>query len=340
MNATLRANICILITAMIWGSAFVTQKMGMEAMDPIFFVAVRMFIGCAVLVIIAWITDRMGVMEDMEGTAALADAGAEDAGEMSAGEKGARFWTNGRRMLLRGGLVCGVVICTAANFQQAGLVSVDAGKSGFLTAMYILLVPLIGILIRKPVHANHLVAAVLGVIGLYFLCINGVFYILPGDLLCLLGALFWAFHILVIDHFAPLLNPIKLSAAQFFVAGVISLVVSAVLGENMALSTVMDAKFALAYTGIMSSAVGFTLQIFAQRHANPTAASILMSLEAFFAAVAGFLFLGERFTMREAFGAFLMMIAVIIAQFTFAELRELLRRKKPSEAAGEDVQTD
>ena len=317
MRSTLGANICILITAMIWGSAFVTQKMGMDAMDPIYFVAMRMFIGCAVLIVIAFITDRLGVMKDMEGTAAVNDAA----------QKSERFWTDGRKMLLKGGLVCGVVICTAANFQQLGLVSVDAGKSGFLTALYIILVPLIGIMLRKPVHSNHIVAAVLGVIGLYFLCISGEFSIMPGDLMCLLGALFWAFHILVIDHFAPLLNPIKLSAAQFFVSGVLSLALSAILGENMAFETVLNAKFALLYTGVMSSAVAFTLQIFAQRHANPTAASLIMSLEAFFAAVAGFLFLDELFTMREAFGAFIMMIAIIVAQFSFAEIRNIVSRK-------------
>ena len=317
MRSTLGANICILITAMIWGSAFVTQKMGMDAMDPVYFVAMRMFIGCAILIVIAAITDRLGVIKDMEGEAAVNDEA----------QKRERFWTDGRKMLVKGGIVCGVVICTAANFQQIGLVSVDAGKSGFLTAMYIILVPLIGIMLRKPIHGNHIFAAILGVIGLYFLCIRGEFTIMPGDLMCLLGALFWAFHILVIDHFAPLLNPIKLSAAQFFVAGVISLVVSAVMGENMAFSTALDAKFALLYTGVMSSAVGFTLQIFAQRHANPTAASLLMSLEAFFAAVAGFLFLGETFTLREGFGAFIMMIAVIEAQFSFRELRSMITKK-------------
>lgn len=325
MNKTLRANICILIAAMIWGSAFVTQRMGMDAMGPLYFVALRMLLGSAVLIIVVFITGKMGVMKDMEGSVADAEAAERAAGPRKAG---AGFWTKSRKTLVKGGIACGVIICAASNFQQLGLVSTDAGKSGFLTALYIVLVPLIGMLIRKPVHANHLVAAVIGMIGLYFLCINGSFSLQPGDIVLLIGALFWALHILVVDHFAPLLNPIKLSAFQFFVCGVLSIVLAMIAGEDISLQMISDAKFAIAYTGIMSSSIAFTLQIFAQRHANPTAASLIMSMEALFATISGFLFLGERFTSREAIGAVFMMAAVIIAQFSFRELREMIRKKK------------
>ncbi|MBQ9707807.1 MAG: DMT family transporter [Firmicutes bacterium] len=316
MNQTLKANIAILIAAIIWGSAFVTQKMGMDSIGPVFFVAARSFIGCTMLIIVAFIFDKLNFFDEEDSAAQPSvDAGVPT------------FWQENRKTYIAGGLACGIIMCTAANFQQIGLVSVDAGKSGFLTALYIVLVPLIGILLRKPVHANHLVAAALGVVGLYFLCINGGLNIVAGDLACIVGALFWAFHILVVDHFAPLINPIKLSAAQFFICGVLSVILGVVIGEDFDFSMVASAKFAILYTGIMSSGVGFTLQIVAQRHANPTAASLIMSMEALFATIFGFLFLGERFTSREFAGALFMMVAVIIAQFSFNEIRAMIKRK-------------
>lgn len=322
MNQTLKANLCILAAAIIWGTAFVTQRMGMDSMGPVFFNCLRMLLGAAVLLVVAVVTDRMGIMKAIEEENMQARIQRENS------RKSVSRPMSPRMSLAAGGMACGAVLFCASNSQQIGLVSVDAGKSGFLTALYIVLVPLIGIALRKPVHSNHLVAAALGVFGLYFLCINGSFSIQTGDLFSLIGALFWAFHILVIDHFSPVLNPIKLSAAQFFVCGILSGITALAIGEDLTLDMISDARFAIVYTGIMSSAVAFTLQTFAQRYANATAASIIMSMEALFATIAGFLFLGEIFTSREFIGALFMLSAVIIAQFTFREIAGIFSKKK------------
>lgn len=324
MNRTLRANLALLITAMIWGSAFVAQRLGMDAMGPIYFVGIRMLLGSVVLMLIILIASR---------TSSVSAPAQSSAGDQ--GPVGARKFPS--KTFLAGGLVCGCVLCAGSNFQQAGLVSVDAGKCGFLTALYIILVPLLGLLLRKPIHSNHLIAAILGTIGLYFLCINGGLTIESGDLLALIGAFFWAVHILVVDHFAPKLDPLKLSAAQFFICGVVSLILAPLMGETLTLQMVVDAKFALAYTGIMSTAIGFTLQVVAQRDANPTAASLIMSMEALFAVIFGFLFLGERFTSREALGALFMMAAVIIAQISIREIREFLKHRQGSTSQKNDT---
>lgn len=309
MNKTLKANICIFIAAVIWGSAFVTQRMGMDSLGPLYFNALRSLLGCAVLLLVVLVTDKTGLSKDLEPPHA----------------KSAGFLNEGRKTLIKGGLACGIVVCAAGNFQQVGLVTVDAGKSGFLTAMYIVLVPFLGILLKQPVKSNHIVGAILGVVGLYFLCIKGDFSLAPGDLFSLLGALFWAFHILCVDHFAPKCNPIKLSAAQFFVSACGSFLLAS-FTEEISLEAIRAGAFAIAYTGIMSSAVAFTLQVFAQRHANPTAASIIMSMEAVFAVICGFLFLGEVLTAREFVGCIIMFVAVITAQMSPKDLLSL--RKK------------
>ena len=156
---------------------------------------------------------------------------------------------------------------------------------------------------------------------------NGSFNLQVGDLLSLVGAIFWALHIMAIDHFAPKLNPIKLSAMQFIVCGILSFGLAQITHEDFTWQMLSEAKFAIAYTGIMSSAIAFTLQIAAQRNANPTAASLIMSTEALFATICGFLFLGEMLTLRELLGALFMLVAVIIAQASLRELADLFKHK-------------
>lgn len=321
MNKTIRANLCILLAAIIWGSAFVTQRMGMDSIGPIYFNVFRMLLGGVVLIIVANITDRLGVIINDN------DVNDETQTTNDNMTENHRFWNSSRKTLLIGGLTLGVIITFASNFQQIGLVSIDAGKSGFLTAMYVVLVPIFGLLLHKPVHYNHIIAAILGVIGLYFLCINGSFNLQVGDLLSLVGAIFWALHIMAIDHFAPKLNPIKLSAMQFIVCGILSFLLAQIIHEDFTWQMLSEAKFAIAYTGIMSSAIAFTLQIAAQRNANPTAASLIMSTEALFATICGFLFLGEMLTLRELLGALFMLVAVIIAQASLRELADLFKHK-------------
>lgn len=291
MNKSAKSTILLLMAAIIWGSAFVAQRAGMDSIGPFYFCALRSIIGALSLWIVYIITDK-----------------ASSKNKQSEEEKHLE-----NKHIIKGGLVCGAVIFLAMNSQQMGLVSVDAGKSGFLTALYIVLVPIIGIFLRHKTTLFTWLGAGLSVIGLYLLCITTEFTIEGGDVILLIGALFWAMHILCINHFAPKVNVIKLNALQFFIAGIISLIV-AIFREPISIEAVTGAAAAILYTSIGSTAIAFTLQAMAQKYANPTAAAITMSTEALWAVVFGFIILGETLTSRELVGCIFMLAAVIISQ--------------------------
>lgn len=293
MSNRIKSTFFLFITAIIWGSAFVAQRMGMDSIGPFYFSAFRMLLGTLALSTVAVITDhknRSGLSNRTE------DEKRSD-----------------RRTLWIGGSACGIIIFFASNLQQVGLVSVDAGKTGFITALYIILVPIFGIFLKHKTNIFNWTGAVIGVIGLYLLCITSGFSILPGDLIVLIGAFFWAFHILCLDHFAPKTNVIKLTAIQFLIAGLISLVV-AIFREPISIEAISGSAMAIAYTGIFSTAIAFSFQALGQKHANPTTASIILSTEALFALIFGVIILGESMTAREVAGCILMFIAIIIAQ--------------------------
>lgn len=307
MNKTFKSNICLLGTAVIWGFAFVAQRDSMDTIGPFMYSAIRMFIGSLALIPVFIVGDRIKSKN--------ADA------EYHRSIEGKR---NGSKVLFKGGIAAGVVIFFAANLQQVGLVYTNAGKTAFITALYILLVPIIGMFLKHRTNINNWIGAVIGVAGLYFLCITTEFTIAKGDVIVFIGAFGWAAHILIVDHFAPKIDAAKLTCVQFAVAGFISLIVSLVT-EDSTLAAAVDCAPSLLYTGIMSSAVAFTLQVMGQKYANPTTASIILSTESLFGAVSGFLFLNETMNGRELIGCALMMAAVIIAQ--------LPARKKPVEIA-------
>ena len=302
MNKTLQSTICLFSAAIIWGSAFVAQRSGMDSIGPFYFCALRSLIGALALVIVFLLTDRKASLHK---TAAADDPSAKLALEKERQQE--------RKTLIRGGLICGCVIFIAMNTQQIGLVSTDAGKTGFITALYIVLVPIFGIFLKHKTGITTWAGALLGAVGLYFLCVKNGFSIQPSDLIILAGTLFWALHILCVGHFAPKVNVIKLTASQFFVAGVISLAV-AVFREPISWDALTGSSVAVLYTGVMSTGVAFTLQALGQKHANPTAASIIMSTEGLWAVVFGFLILGEKMTGRELIGCGFMLAAVIISQ--------------------------
>ena len=302
MNKSLQSTICLFLAAIIWGSAFVAQRSGMDDIGPFYFCALRSLIGSLALMIVFLLTDRRATLHK---TADPNDPAAKKALEEE--------HLLERKTLLRGGLICGGVIFIAMNTQQMGLVSTDAGKTGFITALYIVLVPIFGIFLKHKTGFTTWAGAVLGAVGLYFLCVKEGFSIQPSDLIILSGTLFWALHILCIGHFAPKVNVIKLTAAQFFVAGLISLAV-AIFREPISWAALTGSSISILYTGIMSTGVAFTLQALGQKHANPTAASIIMSTEGLWAVVFGFLILGEKMTGRELIGCGFMLIAVIISQ--------------------------
>ena len=242
-----------------------------------------------------------------------------------------------RRELLLGGICCGTALAIASNFQQAGLAAgTDAGKAGFLTALYVVLVPVFGLLFKRKVNLATWIAVGLSVIALYLLCIKGDFSLAPGDLLVLVCAVCFAVHILLIDHFTATVDGMKLSCVQFLVAAVwatIAKVVCVLLGMNGTgdvtsltsifavpdWNAILGCTLPILYVGIFSSGVGYTLQILAQKDSNPTVVTILLSLESVFAVIAGAIILHQQMSVREYIGCVIMFIAVILAQIQFPE---------------------
>jgi len=283
-----------MLTAFIWGTAFVAQSTGVEHIGPLTFNGIRSFLGVAALLPVIFITSRKK----------------KDTGK--------------RRDLIVGGILCGIVFTAASTLQQIGLTETEPGKSGFITALYIIIVPLIQSLTGKKFGKNTVIAVVIALVGMYLLCITGgISTISRGDLLTFLCAIFFSFHILVIDKYSPKTDGVKLSAIQFLVAGIICCTLS-VPFEIQDTSKILDASGSLLYTGILSSGVAYTLQIIGQKYTSPLLATIIMSLESVFAALAGWAVLGDTMTPRELTGAILMFAAILIAQLP----EKLFRRKK------------
>ena len=269
MNVKIKSTASLFITAIIWGSAFVAQKWGMDSISPLFFSAFRMLLGSAALVIMLAVANAMDGRKRRgadapagEETRAAAEGcvkasggvpSAEDGDENRAGS-GAEDRIDEKKTLRKGGLICGIVIFFAFNLQQFGLVSVDAGKTGFITALYIIIVPFMGIFLRHKTTLFNWLGAIVGVVGLYFLCITENLTIMRGDIIVMIGSFFWAAHIICIDHFAPKVNVLKLNAYQFFVAGIISLA-AAIFTEELALGALIEAAPAIIYTAIFSTAI-------------------------------------------------------------------------------------
>ena len=217
-------------------------------------------------------------------------------------------------MLLGYGAICGTILFLACNLQQIGLVlGTTAGKSGFITAMYIILVPICGIFVKKKIGLNVWIAVLLSVVGLYLLCITGTFGIGKGELLTLLCAVCFTAHILFIDKVSPKVDGVRLSALQFLVSGLISAVFMFAT-ETVVLKDILSCWLPICYAGILSCGVAYTLQIVAQKNANPTIASIAMSTESVFAVLFGWIILGDKLGTRELIGCILMFAAILLAQ--------------------------
>ncbi len=293
-NNPVRQVVFPLLAAFIWGTAFVAQDVCAEVVEPMTFNAVRSFIAVVVLLVIIWIFGRLRKDKPAQ-----------------AKQKA------GRKQLLIGGLCCGTALAVASNFQQAGIgAGTDAGKAGFITALYIVLVPLLGLFLKKKVSLPVWISVALAVAALYLLCIHGAFKLAPGDLLILLCALFFAVHILIIDHFTATVDGMKLSCAQFLVCGILSLIGSLVF-EHPDIGAILSVMLPLLYVGVFSSGVAYTLQILAQKDSNPTVVTILLSMESVFAVISGAIILHQHMTGREYLGCVLMLIAVILAQIPF-----------------------
>ena len=285
-------SLLLLICAFIWGSAFVAQTTGAEHVGPFTFIYLRSFLGGIVLLPVIFIMGKIKKKTDEE----------------KVNEK------NGRKTLLIGGICCGAALCFASVFQQAGIdKGTDPGKAGFITALYILLVPLSSLFMKKRVRPIIWPCIAASVVALYLLCVTENNSVELSDLLVLICAVLYTVHILVIDKVSPHVDGVKLSCIQFFVAGVISLV-PAIIYEGVDFEAIKAAMPSVAYAGIMSSGVAYTLQILGQQKTEPTLASMIMSLESVFAVLTSMAVLHLAPTPREAIGCVIMFIAIIVAQ--------------------------
>lgn len=276
----------LLLTAVIWGFAFVAQSVGMEYVEPFTFNCVRSIIGGITLIPVIMFTNR----------------------------KKSRKKTKANDNVVIGGICCGLCLFGGMTLQQIGIQYTTTGKAGFITACYIVLVPVVSFfLLKKKCSSTTWFGVVLAVIGLYLLCIKSGFSLGKGDMYVMLCAVMYTFHILVIDYFNTKADPVKMSCVQFFVVGAISAVLMFRF-ETPDINLIIQAWKPILYAGVMSTGVGYTLQIIGQKGLNPTLASLIMSLESVFSVVGGYLLLGEAFSQREIIGCVLMMIAIILAQ--------------------------
>ena len=283
----MKNNILLVLTALIWGCAFVAQSVGMDYVGPFTFNTARFLIGAIVLLPVIWFMDRQ---------------------RKTGAEKGA-----GQKTLIIGGICCGIALAVASTLQQWGILFTTVGKAGFITAMYIVIVPLLGIFIGKKVRPLIIGCVAIAVVGFYFLCMTESLRLGLGDFLVLLCAIAFSIHILVIDHFSPKVDGVKMSAIQFLTAAIIS-AVPTLLWEQPVFTEILQAWQPVLYAGIMSCGVAYTLQIIAQKNADPTVASLLLSLESVFSVLAGWVLLGQGLSLKELFGCVLIFCAIILAQ--------------------------
>ena len=269
--------------SLIWGAAFVAQRVGMEYLGPFAFNAIRNLLGGLVLTPLAFFVKRL----PSSGT--------------------------GRRELLLGGAVCGFFLCIASNLQQIGIKYTTVGKAGFITAMYIVLVPVLGIFMHRKAGIRLWISVVLAVAGLYLLCMTESLTISRGDGYVLLCALAFAFQILSVDHFAGRTDAVQLACLEFWVCGLLSLIPMS-LTENPTFSQIRAAGIPIGYAGILSCGVAYTLQIAGQRELNPALASLIMSFESVISALAGWAILHQTLSVKELAGCVVMFAAILLAQ--------------------------
>ena len=299
----MKSSLLLLLTALIWGVAFVAQSVGMDYVGPFTFNCVRSIIGGLVLIPCIALLDRMRPERD------------RSAKECQAAEKSTAVEApkTGRATLLAGGIWCGVLLCVASNLQQFGIAGTTVGKAGFITALYIVIVPILGLFLRRKCSPAVWVSVALAVCGLYFLCMNEGLRIQKGDFLVLLCALVFSIHIMVIDHYTRLVDGVRMACIQFLVCGGLS-GVCMFLFENPSLHNILAAWQPILYAGILSCGVGYTLQIVGQKGMNPTVASLILSLESVISALAGLALLNQKLSVRETAGCVLMFAAIILAQ--------------------------
>lgn len=295
MKKNTKGNILLLITALIWGFAFVAQTSAMDSVRPFTFLGVRFAIGSIILVPVIFIDRRIKIKKGI-------DVSAE---------------ADNRKILLVGGVMCGLALFGGSFLQQLGIDNgADTGKAGFLTALYILIVPVFGLFLRKKVGVKIWLCVIAAMIGIYFLSVKEGFSIGKADLLLVGCAVVFSVQIMFVDYFAPKVNPIKLSAIQFAVVSLIGLVFG-IIFEKPQLGDLLNAAGPILFAGVLSSGVGYTLQVVAQKYTTPAEASLIMSLESAFALLGGIIILHQRPQAREYIGMAIMFASIMISQIDF-----------------------
>lgn len=299
MNRQLRNSFLLALAAFIWGIAFVAQREGGDIVGPYTFNCIRSIIGSIVLLPAILFLDHKGLSKKPKTTEA-------------------------KRAVWLGGISCGIMLCFATNAQQVGMYyGTPAGKAGFLTACYILLVPILSIFLKKKCSWNIWIGVCFALVGLYLLCMNNSLKMQFSDLLVLTCALVFAFHILTIEHFAPIVDSVRMACIQFLTCGILTAIPMVILETGVTLDavrqwagtlTILDAWIPLLYAGVLSCGVAYTLQIIGQNGLNSTIASLVMSLESVFSVLAGWIILKERLSVKELMGCALIFVAIILAQ--------------------------
>lgn len=281
----LQSNLLLLLAAAIWGLAFVAQRVGMDYVGPFTFNGIRFLLGSlSLLPLILYYRNQHKQ---------TAPARPRDA--------------------IKAGVLAGLILFIAASLQQIGLIYTTAGKAAFITCLYIVLVPMAGIFLKQYVSITTWISSVFSIVGLYLLCVKESFFISYGDLLQLVGALFWAAHILIIGHYASRVDVLQLSFFQFITCGMLSLAIAAGF-ETVALDGLVGALIPILYGGIFSVGVAYTLQVIGQKYSPPAHAAIILSMETVFAALGGFWLLDERLGFKELIGCGLMLTGMLLTQ--------------------------
>jgi len=282
-----KGNLLLLLTAAIWGFAFVAQRVGMEYVGPFTFNGVRFALGAVSLVPLILYYNK----------------GSQNTGNSDQQLKSA----------VGAGLLAGLVLFLGASLQQIGLVYTTAGKAAFITCLYIVIVPMLGFFLKQYISRSTWCGCIMAIMGLYLLCVKESFFISYGEVLELIGALFWSIHILVIDRFSRKVDVLKLSFVQFITCSVLSLV-TALCIETISIETLEQALVPILYGGICSVGIAYTLQVVGQKYAQPSHAAIILSMETVFAAIGGWIILNEKLGAQELLGCAIMLVGMLLSQ--------------------------
>lgn len=286
-NTKLKGNLALLVAAIVWGTAFVSQRSGMSYIKAFTFNGIRTMLGALVLIPVIIIMDRKKAPGEIK--------------------------TKNKKTLLKAGIVCGVFLGAAGTVQTYGMVYTSAGKAGFITALYLIIVPVLGIFMKKRVRPLVWICVALATVGMYFLCVNGTLDINKGDIIVLCCSFIFALQILSIDRYAGEVDGVKFAFLEFFVAGLLNIICMFIF-DKPELGAIWQCRTEILYSGIMSCGLAYTLQIIGQKHTDVTSASLIMSMESVFSALAGWVILHEKLAYNEMFGCVLVFAAIILVQ--------------------------